>query len=138
MSEGKSIPVRAIREGYFNNEIKTEGKKFFVQSEQELGSWMERLDGGKNPAENRHLLVEEAVKNKVFKKLDASKLIDETKIKTKAEKEVADSQKDAPSETEVTGGKPLTPAQKGAATKAAKAKAAAKKSKASDNTKGLI
>ena len=120
----KSIPVVAIREGYFDNEIKPEGRKFSVSSEQELGSWMERLDGGVNPAENKHLIVEDVVRNKAFKALDTSKLIDDTKLMTKAEKEIGNSQKDAPKDDEVIGQKPkdeevLSPAQKGAATKAA-------------------
>lgn len=106
MAEVKSIPVVAIRDGYFDNEIKLEGVKFSVKSEKELGSWMERLDGGVNPAENKHLIVEEIVANKAFKPLDTSKLVDESKLKTKAAKEIGSSQNDAPKDDEVVGKKP--------------------------------
>lgn len=131
MSEVKKpIKVRAIREGYFENQIKVEGAVFMVSSEQELGSWMERMDGGVNPAEGRHLKVANIVENKSFKALDTSKLLSESKIKAKAEKETAAAHKDAAAkkvdieveveevaEAEVV----LTPAQKAAATRARKA-----------------
>ncbi len=133
----KEIPVRAIRQGYFNNQIKPEGAKFSVNKVEELGSWMERLDGGVNPAENKHLISINAVKNKNFKILDSSKIADEKTLQKKAEKEVAASHKDAPSSKDVEADYEevkevaLTPAQKAAATRAKNA--AAKK-----NTQGLI
>ena len=160
MSE-KRIPVKALREGFFDSEIKPEGSKFYVNTVGELGSWMERLDGGVNPKEGAHLKVAKAVEEKLFLPVNVKKLKDPAVIEREAKKAIADSHKSAPSVNEVTGNKEeilegeitgeaevvLTPAQKAAITrsknaaKAAKAagankKAPAKKVKAV--TEGLI
>lgn len=97
----KSIMVKALRDGYYDNEIKREGRKFEIKSEQELGSWMHRLDGGVNPHKDKHLKVSKVVADKAFKALDESKLIADNKIKKKAEKEVAQAHKDAEPKDEV-------------------------------------
>ena len=157
MSE-KRIPVKALREGFFDSEIKPEGSKFYVNTVGELGSWMERLDGGVNPKEGAHLKVAKAVEEKLFLPVNVKKLKDPAVIEREAKKAIADSHKSAPSTNEVTGNKEeilegeitgeaevvLTPAQKAAITRsknAAKAagankKAPAKKVKAV--TEGLI
>lgn len=157
MSE-KRIPVKALREGFFDSEIKPEGSKFYVNTVGELGSWMERLDGGVNPKEGAHLKVAKAVEEKLFLPVNVKKLKDPAVIEREAKKAIADSHKSAPSVNEVTGNKEeilegeiteesevvLTPAQKAAITRsknAAKAagankKAPAKKVKAV--TEGLI
>lgn len=90
----KTIPVRAIREGFIYEELRNPGDTFEVKTEKELGSWMERLDGGENPAQNKHLIAVDAVANKTFEKIDTSKLEDESKIQVKAEKEVKKAQAD--------------------------------------------
>jgi hypothetical protein len=38
------IPVRALRLGYYGNARKRAGDEFTVKSEQDVGTWMERLD----------------------------------------------------------------------------------------------
>lgn len=60
ISEG-SIHVVAVREGYYGHKIRQEGEKFHIKSESELGSWMERLDGGENPAAEKKKLIAEAI-----------------------------------------------------------------------------
>lgn len=98
MSEEKStkvIPVKALRDGQYGGQIRVEGSKFNVKSEQDLGSWMHRLDGGVNPQKDKHIKVASAVKDKKFVKIDESKLLSESDIKTKAEKEVASAHADA-------------------------------------------
>jgi hypothetical protein len=44
-----SIPVVAIAQGFIGGRIREEGEKFAIESEDQLGSWMDRLDGGPNP-----------------------------------------------------------------------------------------
>lgn len=157
----KRIPVKAIRMGQFAGELKDEGVKFYVDSVEELGSWMQRLDGGVNPKEGAHLKVAKIVEEKLFLPVNPKKLKDPAVIEREAKKAVADSHKDRPMEMEVTGRKQevlegevvegaepvLTPAQKAAITRAknaaakaapVKKKAPAKKVVAKDNTQGLI
>lgn len=131
-----NIKVKAIRQGFYGGELKDEkSDPFYVATEAELGSWMERMDGKKNWAENRHLIPQEVVANKAFVKLDDSKLVDERTIQKKAEKDVAQAHADAKPEAEI-----LTPAQKAANTRAKNKAAAEAKApkKATGNTKGLI
>lgn len=154
----KRIPVRALRQGFFDSEIKEIGAKFYVNTVEELGSWMERLDGGKNPKEGAHLKVAKIVEEKLFLPVNPKKLKDPAQIEKEAKKAIGDAHKDRPSEMSITGnkqeeilegevaeGKALTPAEKGkltkarnAAAKAAGAKKAPAKKVSKDNTAGLI
>lgn len=152
----KRIPVKALRQGFFDSEIKEIGAKFYVNSVEELGSWMERLDGGKNPKEGAHLKVAKIVEEKLFLPVNPKKLKDPAQIEKEAKKAVAEAHKDRPSEMSITGNKQeellegevtkaLTPAEKGkltkarnAAAKAAGAKKAPAKKAVKDNTAGLI
>lgn len=47
------IPVRAIRIGFYDHTRRRPGDEFLVEDESQLGAWMERLDGGENPAAER-------------------------------------------------------------------------------------
>jgi len=154
----KRIPVRALREGFFDSEIKVEGSKFYVNTVGELGSWMERLDGGVNPKKDAHLKVAKIVEEKLFLPVDAKKLKDPAQIEREAKKAVAESHKSRPSVNEVTGNKQeeildgevvegevteevLTPAQKAKITReknaAAKAAGAVKKAPAKKGAKEI-
>ncbi len=50
--EAPGIPVRATRMGIYANMRRKPGDEFTVTSEEWLGSWMERLDGGPNKGES--------------------------------------------------------------------------------------
>jgi hypothetical protein len=50
--EVSGIPVRATRMGIYANMRRKAGDEFTITSEEWLGSWMERLDGGPNKGES--------------------------------------------------------------------------------------
>jgi hypothetical protein len=60
------IPVKATQLGFFGNKLRYENEEFAVDNEDQLGTWMHRLDGGPDreatvptaPAEARLALLE--------------------------------------------------------------------------------
>lgn len=46
-----SIPVKALRTGFYGNKLRYEDECFEVKSVLELGTWMERQDDGPNKGE---------------------------------------------------------------------------------------
>lgn len=73
------IKVMATRQGQFGNtaqeaRIYNEGEVFEVNTEAQLGSWMERLDGKKNPAVERIEKAQKELETKGYAPIDVSKV----------------------------------------------------------------
>lgn len=67
-----AIKVKATREGYFGNQLRDIDEVFEIDNENQLGSWMERMDGKKNPAVDRVMKAQSA---------ETMPLVDQTKVK---------------------------------------------------------
>lgn len=65
------IKVKATRQGFFGGALIEIGEEFEIQRVDQLGSWMERLDGKENPA------IAKLIKSQNVKTIP---LIDPTKI----------------------------------------------------------
>jgi len=73
------IKVMAVREGQYGDNasearLYVEGEVFVVSDESKLGSWMERLDGKKNPAVEKIEKARKEVQLNGYAPIDVSKV----------------------------------------------------------------